>query len=804
MNKKIIAIFLFVLCIFTFNYINLTTVHAETSEVVATIGSDEYTSLSEAVTNAVSGDTIFISGDRITLSSSITVKDKAITIDFKGATLDRVMTYTKNMFTVAKNSKLTIKNVVVDGGAVWELDEGKWQDAFDCYVVSGEAFNPKQKKSPAVLKEGINTTASLFNTNGELIIENASISNYYTSGSYMINVNANSRAEIINISVTNCATLSSGLVVSVSGNSPYAVVKNSVIENNYVQGNGGIFRIYGTTPDKMGIVELYYTSVSHNRGINANGVVAMMYDGVLIFNSGKMNNNIGIPGTSNGRNAPVYIHGHTSKFIMNGGEIKHNTAGGYGAVDTGGRDKAVIELNAGDIYDNVTLNKQTDWDIYSASPVTLGKDIVIDGDMSVSNTLVNNGIVSGDIVINVSTSAKPDDILFINSGDVIGKVTLKVPDSLLTDDVFGKFVSGNSEILKNIVYMQTVTVPQNVYKITFEYNGGKDFEGWGAKEIACSGDWKEHLLVKETQNYVSREEYRYLGVYTNSECTEIWNLNNEIDSNITLYIGWEEIPERKGNKANPYYYLNFETNGGTKIESIRAKSGTMFYFDEYETTREGYSLEGWYIDKTLTMKRKALNLRKPTTIYAKWIKNEALSYEDINKSDWFYKEVLWMNEKEFMLGINEDSFAPNEMTTRAMIVEVLWNIEGKPKGYDVAFDDVKSSSKYYDAIAWAKANNIVLGFEDDTFKLEQKITREQLAAILYRYSEYKGYNTTLNENEKIEQFDDFTNIQEWALIPLKWCVENELILGFDDNYLRPKDSATRAQTASIFYRFLNK
>lgn len=137
-----------------------------------------------------------------------------------------------------------------------------------------------------------------------------------------------------------------------------------------------------------------------------------------------------------------------------------------------------------------------------------------------------------------------------------------------------------------------------------------------------------------------------------------------------------------------------------------------------------------------------------------------------------------------------------------MLAEILYNIEGRPENDGkTTFSDVKEGQWYSKAIAWAEKNKIVSGYNNELFGLGKNITREQMAAILYRYSKYKNYDTTVTLAEG--GFEDFADVSDYAKEAVLWAKENGIITGFN-NYLNPKGSALRSQAASIMARFAQK
>ena len=177
-----------------------------------------------------------------------------------------------------------------------------------------------------------------------------------------------------------------------------------------------------------------------------------------------------------------------------------------------------------------------------------------------------------------------------------------------------------------------------------------------------------------------------------------------------------------------------------------------------------------------------------------------LSFTDVSTSDWFYSDVMFVYENGLFSGTDSRSFSPNASMTRAMLVTVLYRLEGEPAGTgSSSFSDVRSGSYYEKAVAWAAANGIVTGTGSTSFSPDAKVTREQLAAILYRYAQYKKLDT--DAGAKLDSFSDAGNVSGYASEALSWAVSEGLINGASGR-LMPKGDATRAQVAAILHRFV--
>lgn len=257
-----------------------------------------------------------------------------------------------------------------------------------------------------------------------------------------------------------------------------------------------------------------------------------------------------------------------------------------------------------------------------------------------------------------------------------------------------------------------------------------------------------------------------------------------------------------GGSASTTYTLTFETNGGSAISKVTKNKGTTIDLAQYAPTKSGATFEGWYADKGLTKKITSVKLDANTTVYAKWTEApvSGLPFKDVKTADWFYNDVKYVYEKGMMAGTAADVFAPNATTTRAMIVTILYRLEGSPAVTGTsAFVDVPAGQWYTDAVNWAAANQIVKGTSATTFAPNASITREQMAAILYRYAQYKGYDVT--KKADLSGYSDNGQVSAYAKDALAWANAAKLINGVTNTTLAPQGNATRAQVSAILHRF---
>ena len=178
------------------------------------------------------------------------------------------------------------------------------------------------------------------------------------------------------------------------------------------------------------------------------------------------------------------------------------------------------------------------------------------------------------------------------------------------------------------------------------------------------------------------------------------------------------------------------------------------------------------------------------------------AFRDLLPNAWYREGVEYALNHGIMNGVSDSLFAPNDPTSRAMLVTMLWRMEEKPNAGKAPFRDVAAGSWYADAVAWAAKNQIVTGYDETTFGPNDPVTREQMATILYRYAVYNGMDTVTME-ENLDAFADNTKVSSYASAAMNWAVGQQLINGIDGK-LAPQGQATRAQVATILMRYLTQ
>ena len=215
--------------------------------------------------------------------------------------------------------------------------------------------------------------------------------------------------------------------------------------------------------------------------------------------------------------------------------------------------------------------------------------------------------------------------------------------------------------------------------------------------------------------------------------------------------------------------------------SIKAKDGTKVSYSE------GYTKNTYYFYMP----------DQDVTISATFSRG-TLPFTDVKTTDWFYDAVSFTYNMGIMDGVETYKFSPSTTITRGMVVTMLWRMAGEPYASGTYFDDVSYGRYYTTAVAWSARNNIIEGSGANTFGVDDPITREQLAVILYRYAKYMNYSTTTSS---LYGYDDANKVSSWAKDAMGWAVRNGVIGGVTNTTLCPNNTATRAEVAQMFMNF---
>ena len=410
-----------------------------------------------------------------------------------------------------------------------------------------------------------------------------------------------------------------------------------------------------------------------------------------------------------------------------------------------------------------------------------GIDIVVEsgGSLTVNGTLSGTGTLTNNGTLTVNSSNTLEMAIIINNGTF----TVTKNGHIVAYDILSSSDTASSGIIEGGVTVQNGTFTMNGGTI----DGGTSsavIVGVGASFVMNGGE----IISSDNWVTVSNDGQLKLndGTIANNGSGRAVSapLDDVVEIGIAMVIKAKRedifaigeqarLPEGYGSTgpdAQGYYYL---TKIGTKttppIQSGDAGTGVT------------WSL---YDDGVLTISGTTKAASGPFT--------------DVSQTAWYGDAVRYMYENGLMSGTGGGKFSPDASASRGMIVTILFRMEGEPSVPGADFPDVPSGRWYTDAVAWASANEIVAGYDNGNFGPNDPVTREQMAAILYRYARYKGYDVTDSGN--ISAFPDGDRVSAYAADAMKWAVGAGLIQG-SDGMLLPTGGATRAQAAVILMRF---
>ena len=309
----------------------------------------------------------------------------------------------------------------------------------------------------------------------------------------------------------------------------------------------------------------------------------------------------------------------------------------------------------------------------------------------------------------------------------------------------------------------------------------------------------------------SRSGYTFEGWYDGSSRV---SSPYKVMKDVTLTAEWDYNGSSSSSGSTRYTVSVEDTdNGSVEVSPTRASKGSTvtvtvkpdegYELDELTVTdKNGESVK--LTDKgdgKYTFQMPASKVTVEAVFTAVEPEPEGLPFTDVTSGDWFYDAVAYVYDKGMMEGTTDTTFAPTMNLTRSMIAQVLYNLEERPEAPGAAgFPDVAADAWYADAVNWAAARGIVKGYDTGAFGPEDSVTREQLAAILYRYAQVKGYDTTRG-GMAVREFSDSASISDWAQEAMAWAVNAQVLSGKGNGVLDPQGTATRAEVAQMLMNF---
>lgn len=481
-------------------------------------------------------------------------------------------------------------------------------------------------------------------------------------------------------------------------------------------------------------------------------------------------------------------------YCVKGGEMDKVTVNGgyYTSVIVNGAEatikNSILKLDEGQGYANIefavgsgvkTVPKVTieNVTVTPNKPVVYMDKTTFDSIQALSGT--SSGITRDDLNEQYVNGA----FLYYNDGDTDPENTLPV----ITFD----FTEGSTANLT-----QKINISGHLDSLPTASRSGYRLDGWYTEAEGGEKITTDTLFTKDTTVYAqwskkSSSSSRYDGYITiinpkNGEVSvsDTWaDEDDKITLTITPDKGYEvdkiEIVDDEGDKIDAKK-VDDEDNKYTFRMANCDVTVTVTFKEEGKTTEDTDKEEDKDDETTETTK---------------------LNFTDVKESDWFYKGVAYVVDKDIMSGVSENEFAPSGKLTRAMLVQMLYNMESRPAcDAENAFMDVPVGQWYTDAVIWANDEKIVSGMGEGLFAPNMEITREQMVAMLYNYAKYKGYDVTASAD--LSAFADTASVSAWAQPAMQWAVAEGYISGMGDSQLAPQGTATRAEIASVIMRFM--
>ena len=371
-------------------------------------------------------------------------------------------------------------------------------------------------------------------------------------------------------------------------------------------------------------------------------------------------------------------------------------------------------------------------------------------------------------------------------------------------------------------YDSTASDPDDTLPvITFDPTEGSIADSAKTQKINTSG----HLASLPT---ASRSGYRLDGWYTKAEGGDKITTDTLFTENTTVYAQWSK-KSSSSSRYDGYITIINPKNGEVSVSDDWANEDekitlTITPDDGYEVDKieivddEGDKIDAKKVDDkddkytfrmancdvtvTVTFKEEGKTTEDTDKEEDKDDEETTeLNFTDVKESDWFFKGVEYVVDKGIMSGVSENQFDPSGKLTRAMLVQMLYNMESRPAcDAENAFMDVPVGQWYTDAVIWANDAKIVSGMGEGLFAPNMEITREQMVVMLYNYAKYKGYDVTASAG--LSKFADNASVSTWAQPAMQWAVAEGYISGMGDNQLAPQGTATRAEIASVIMRFM--
>lgn len=447
--------------------------------------------------------------------------------------------------------------------------------------------------------------------------------------------------------------------------------------------------------------------------------------------------------------------------------------------------QAQTDMNAAESCERVTA-------IYEKAITDL--DAVKPGDIEVTFRLIGALEATQDVDL-TTDSYLPEYVTWVPTK------TYALQENATVYDLFTEAMSdaGLRYIGAESNYVSTIYAPSCLGGYTLsEFTNGKK-SGW---MYTVNGTHPNQGLKNWTLNDNDVVVWHYVNDYSHEVADWFNDPNYPSLGNGTYYNGWLRAAD-----ISPEQYVNELLGKILKVGKNGTVEPKLTFQHIGKSVTFTFKPDTGYKVKDVKVNGKSVGAVKTYTIDKLTVStrieveftNGKLPFTDVRESDWFYEDVAFAYENGLFAGTSDTTFSPNASMTRAMLVTVLYRLEGQPAvNGRSGFSDVQYNGYYEDAVTWAADNGIVNGISASTFSPNANVTREQMAAILYRYAQYKKYNTAASSS--LNSFSDHTSVSGYAVASLQWSVAEKLVNG-SNGKLMPTGNASRAQVAAILHRF---
>ena len=448
--------------------------------------------------------------------------------------------------------------------------------------------------------------------------------------------------------------------------------------------------------------------------------------------------------------------------------------------------QAQTDMNAAESCERVTA-------IYEKAITDL--DAVKPGDIEVTFRLIGALEATQDVDL-TTDSYLPEYVTWVPTK------TYALQENATVYDLFTEAMSdaGLRYIGAESNYVSTIYAPSCLggYALSEFTNGKKS--GW---MYTVNGTHPNQGLKNWTLNDNDVVVWHYVNDYSHEVADWFNDPNYPSLGNGTYYNGWLRAAD-----ISPEQYVNELLGKILKVGKNGTVEPKLTFQHIGKSVTFTFKPDTGYKVKDVKVNGKSVGAVKTYTIDKLTVStrieveftNGKLPFTDVRESDWFYEDVAFAYENGLFAGTSDTTFSPNASMTRAMLVTVLYRLEGQPAvNGRSGFSDVQYNGYYEDAVTWAADNGIVNGTSTTTFSPNANVTREQMAAILYRYAQYKKYNTAASSG--LNGFTDHASVSGYAAASLEWAVAEKLVNG-SAGKLMPTGNATRAQVAAILHRFV--